>query len=176
MNKIFYYLLPLDMFLILPFTFSFLSYSPAIPMLFHYLILGISIFLSNKFYSLSRKFLFIALPIIIFWHLPWFFDYATSVYFIWIIDVISMTISGVLIGSSISKFSINFLVFLFFLWMIGDSLLSYMWIIGFSLYSSPYSIYPRYELPAAGSIVFVVMDILGVYILLKLFFAKIFTN
>ncbi|BFH73121.1 DUF1404 family protein [Sulfurisphaera javensis] len=176
MNK-FFYLIFLDIILVIPFTFKFLSLSPSIPMLLHYLILGVSIFIAHKSsYSLPKVYLVLALPIIVFWHLPWFFDLATSLYPIWIIDVISLTISGVLVGSSMKNFSVNYIIFLFFLWMIGDSFLSYMWIIANPLYASPYSIYPRYELPAAGSIVFVIMDILGVYILLKLFFAKIFTN
>ena len=125
---------------------------------------------------MDKRYLFLGLPIIVFWHLPWFFDLATSFYYFWILDVISLTLAGYLVGGSIKKFSTNSYIFLFFLWMVGDSLLSYMWIIGYLLYASPYSIYPRYEFPAAGTIIFVIMDLLAIFILLKLFFAKIFTN
>jgi len=157
--------------------YPYLYLSPLLPMLLHYGILAFSIFFGLKIGQNKKKYLLIsAIPVVVLWHLPWFFGLATRYIDVWVLDVFSMFMSGYVIGSCIKGSNLTLQLILFSLWMLGDSLLSYLWIVNPVYYAYPISIYPSSQFPLAGTVMFVFMDMLGVGIILWVFFKRIFSE
>ncbi|MDT7876305.1 MAG: DUF1404 family protein [Sulfolobaceae archaeon] len=157
--------------------YPYLYLSPLLPMLVHYGILAFSIFFGLKIGQNKKKYLLIsAIPVVVLWHLPWFFGLATRYIDVWVLDVFSMFMSGYVIGSCIKGSNLTLQLILFSLWMLGDSLLSYLWIVNPVYYAYPISIYPSSQFPLAGTVMFVFMDMLGVGIILWVFFKRIFSE
>ncbi|BCU69601.1 DUF1404 family protein [Stygiolobus caldivivus] len=163
----------------LPISFNILSISPSIPMLVHYAVVALFIYFG---YKESRDIfknpllLLLALTIIVTWHLPWFFDLATKNMPVWILDIFSISFSSFVVGSNLKAISSSIAIFLFALWMLGESFLCYYWIVDPTLYSRPYSIYYAEQFPLAGTIMFLVMNLVGVCVVIKILITKVFND
>lgn len=160
-----------------PLFFDFLPESPIIPMLTHYFLISIFAYLGYKeTIKYNRWLLLAAISVIVLWHLPWLFDISTKNIVFWDLDVSTISLSSIALGSSLKYLKEGVIIFLFSLWMLGESFLSYFWIVNPSLYSRPFSIYYQSQFPLAGTIMFLVMNLIGVYVILKLLFSKVFNE
>ncbi|BBD73012.1 hypothetical protein HS1genome_1401 [Sulfodiicoccus acidiphilus] len=116
-----------------------ISLNPLPYMLSHYglvlagLLLGFSTFRTSL--RARRWTLVVGLIPIVAWHLPYLF--ALGAAFIWgrVLDELTITLGGLLVGASLRLFSFNFKVILFILYMVADTALSFL----FMFYSYPYT-------------------------------------
>lgn len=136
-------------------------------MLAHYSLFGAGILLS--YFIIRRKIVDKSIAVTVgastafLWHYPYFFNLGAEILSIRVIEEISLLIGGLMIGSSLKELSRNFKVLLLALWMIGDSILSLILMISPSLYTA---VYTPQELEYVGIIMFLMMNLIAVYILL----------
>lgn len=160
--------------------FHILSISPIVPMVTHYLL--VTIFMYNGYKVINTKTkvksqtLLIAIMILVIWHLPWFFDLATKEILLWNLDVLTISLSAYVLGSYLKGLDFNIELLLFALWMLGESLLSYLWIVNPYIYSKPYSIYNSSQFPPAGTLMFFLMNIVGAYVAIKVLTTRVFNK
>jgi Protein of unknown function (DUF1404). len=93
-----------------------------------------------------------------------FFNLGAEILSVRLIEEVSLVIGGLMIGSSLKELSRNFKVLLLALWMIGDSILSLILMISPSLYTT---VYAPQGLEYVGIIMFLMMNLIAVYLLLK---------
>lgn len=168
MNKYFFIII-LSIFLIIitvnPFTEELMYNNPIPYMLAHYSLFASGILLS--YYMLKREILrggvFIGIIIALIWHYPFFFDMGARILWIRIIEEITLFLGGFMLGSSLQKLKKNYKILLLVLWMIGDTFLSSVLMINPSSYTT---IYNAQELEYLGIIMFLMMNLIAVYILL----------
>ncbi|ACR42982.1 DUF1404 domain-containing protein [Saccharolobus islandicus] len=151
-----------------PFTEEYMFINPIPYMLAHYSLFGAGILLS--YYIIRRKIVDKSIAVIVgasiafLWHYPYFFNLGAEILSVRLIEEVSLVIGGLMIGSSLKELSRNFKVLLLALWMIGDSILSFILMISPSLYTTVYS--PQ-GLEYVGIIMFLMMNLIAVYLLLK---------
>ncbi|WP_338598785.1 DUF1404 domain-containing protein [Sulfolobus tengchongensis] len=174
MKYYYFFILTLSLFLIAitvnPFTEEYMFVNPIPYMLAHYSLFGAGILIS--YYTLSKKnfplnkniSLTIGVLIAFIWHYPLFFNLGAESLFIRIIEEITLFIGGILIGFSLKEITRNMKVLLLALWMIGDSILSLILMVSPNLYTTVYSVK---ELEYLGIIMFLMMNLIAVYILLN---------
>nr|WP_252973143.1 DUF1404 domain-containing protein [Saccharolobus solfataricus] len=151
-----------------PFTEEYMFVNPIPYMLAHYSLFGAGILIS--YYLVKRKIVdkHIGFPvgasIAFLWHYPFFFNLGAEILSVRLIEEITLLVGGLIIGSSLKELNRSFKVLLLALWMIGDSLLSLILMISPSLYTTLYA--PK-ELEYLGIIMFLMMNLIAVYILLN---------
>lgn len=151
-----------------PFTEEYMSVNPIPYMLAHYSLFSAGIIFSYYLYkskqinaSLS---LIIGIIIAFIWHYPYFFNLGVKILWIRAIEEISLLFGGFMVGLSLREISRNIKVLLLALWMIGDTLLSSILMINPAFYTT---IYNQQELKYLGIIMFLMMNLIAVYILLS---------
>ncbi|ADB88298.1 conserved hypothetical protein [Saccharolobus islandicus L.D.8.5] len=151
-----------------PFTEEYMFISPIPYMLAHYSLFGAGILLS--YYIIRRKIVDKSIAVIVgasiafLWHYSYFFNLGAEILSVRLIEEVSLVIGGLMIGSSLKELSRNFKVLLLALWMIGDSILSLILMISPSLYTT---VYAPQGLEYVGIIMFLMMNLIAVYLLLK---------
>lgn len=128
-------------------------------------LLGYKVFKGSAFYLIPG----IIIPI--FWHIPFFFNLGGAYIDIRIVEDLSLYIGGFLTGLTLEDLNNVIKIFLFILWMAGDTVLSVILIVGWPPYSNqvyPFSPFNISEQLYTGLIMFGIMTIVFIYVILRL--------
>ncbi len=136
-------------------------------MLAHYSLFGsgllLSYFVFKKKLTSTGISIFLGIFIGILWHYPLFFNLGAKILWIRVIEEVSLFLGGYMIGYSLNDLG-KYKILLLAMWMAGDTVLSSILMISPSLYTHIYSLT---ELKYLGIIMFLMMNLIAVYILLS---------
>lgn len=137
-------------------------------MLAHYSLFGsgllLSYFVFKKKLIRTEISLSLGIFIAVLWHYPLFFNLGAIFLWIRMIEEVTLFLGGYMVGYSLNDLGKNYKILLLAMWMAGDTILSSMLMINPSVYTH---IYSSTELKYLGIIMFLMMNLIAVYILLS---------
>jgi hypothetical protein len=148
-----------------------LEFSQPIPYMFaHYSLFISGIFIGYSFFRLPKKLTTITVILSVFWHLPYPFALAASLWSYRILEEASFLISGIILGSTMPFLSWRIKGILLALWVFADNILSVIFILEPNYYSSDgiaASPYSNFQFPILGlSMILLMNSLVGVIVYL----------
>ncbi len=154
-----------------PFVEQLQFTNPVVYMLDHYALYAAGAIIGYLFFrGTSLNFIIGIIPAV-FWHIPLFFALGASFIPYRVLCEVTLFVGGILVGSYLKFMSLGLKVTALGLYMLGDTLLSIFFILGYPQYSHQYYnflSYPVSSLPMVGITMFVVMNIVLVYTIVKI--------
>ncbi|MEM0113910.1 MAG: DUF1404 domain-containing protein [Metallosphaera sp.] len=153
-----------------PFVENLQSVNPVVFMLDHYAMFFAGSIIGYKMFKGSILALTLGSFVAVFWHIPLTFALAASDLPIRLICEVTLFLGGILAGSYIPRMSLAVKVTSLALYMLGDTFLSILFIIGSPEYSNvdfPYLKWGPSSLPLVGVTMFVVMNLVLVYVIVR---------
>ncbi|BBG24779.1 DUF1404 domain-containing protein [Sulfuracidifex tepidarius] len=154
-----------------PFVERLQFYNPVAYMLDHYALYAAGAIIGYLFFKGSPISFLIGIIPAVFWHIPLFFALGASFIQYRVLCELTLFLGGILAGSYINSMSLGIKVTSLGLYMLGDSLLSIFFILGYPQYSNvdySYLSWGPSSLPIVGITMFVVMNIVLIYTIIKI--------
>ncbi|ARM75282.1 DUF1404 domain-containing protein [Acidianus manzaensis] len=154
-----------------PITESLQFSNPIIYMLDHYALFAAGALIGYKILRTSIIEFLIGIIPAVFWHIPYFFALAAAFLPFRALCEFTLFAGGLLVGAYVPKMSLNVKIASLASYMLADTILSIFFILSYPQYSNvDYSFlqWSPGELPAVGISMFVVMNLILIYSIIKI--------
>lgn len=154
-----------------PYSENLQFVNPIVYMLDHYALFAAGVLIGYKLFRGSFTEFVMGIIPAIFWHIPYFFALGAAFIPFRVLCEGTLFFGGVLSGSYITKMGLKTKIISLVVYMIGDSFLSVIFLLSLPQYSNvDYSFlhWAPSELPVVGISMFIVMNVILVYSIVKL--------